>query len=133
MALGSSTLGSQTLDAQFVVNQNLSCIPSSFIGTPRIIGTGFMIFFKPFRPEPFSWHMVILGDSSKIPWHFTQIWHTFRMEILFTLWKDRNYVLFNHNFLDVNIAMYTKACICNNVIMQIQVQANKVALEVAHL
>ena len=55
------------------------------------------------------------------------------MEILFTLWKDRNSVLFNHRFLDINIAMYTKACIYNNVIMQIQVQANKVALEVAHL
>ena len=42
-------------------------------------------------------------------------------------------LFFSHNFLDVNIAVYTKACICNNVIMQIQVQANKVALEVAHL
>ena len=55
------------------------------------------------------------------------------MEILFTLWKDRNAILFTHNFLDINIAMYTKVCICNNVMMQIQVQANKVALEVAHL
>lgn len=55
------------------------------------------------------------------------------MEILFTLWKDRNVFLFTHSFLDINIAMYTKACICNNVMMQIQVQANKVALEVAHL
>ena len=51
------------------------------------------------------------------------------MEILFYLWKDRNFVLFTHIFLDVNIAMYTKACICNNVIMQIQVQANKVAFK----
>ena len=55
------------------------------------------------------------------------------MEIFFTLWKDRDVVLFNHTFLDINIAMYTKVCICNNVIMQIQVQANKVALDVAHL
>ena len=31
------------------------------------------------------------------------------------------------------MAMYTKACICNNVTMQIQVKENKVALEVAHL
>ena len=77
--------------------------------------------------------MVILGDSPRIPWEFTQIWHTFRMEILFTLWKDGNFILSNHNILDINIAMYTKACVCNNVIMQIQVKANKVALEVAHL
>lgn len=55
------------------------------------------------------------------------------MEILFSLWKDRNVVLFTHIFLDINIAMYTKVCICNNAVMQIQVQANKVALEVAHL
>ena len=77
--------------------------------------------------------MILLGDSHRIPRKYSQIWHTFRMEILFTLWKDRNVVLFTHSFLDVNIAMYTKACICNNVIMQIQVQANKVALEVFHL
>ena len=55
------------------------------------------------------------------------------MEILFTLWKDRNVVLLTHNFLYINIAMYTKACICDNVMMQIQVQANKAALEVAYL
>lgn len=77
--------------------------------------------------------MILLGDSPKIPQKFSQIWHTFRMELLFSLWKDRNVVLFTHYFLDVNIAMYTKACIYNNVIMQIQVQANKVALEVSHL
>ena len=77
--------------------------------------------------------MVILGDSPRILRKFTQIWHTFRMEILFIMWKDRNVVLFTHNFLDINISMYTKACIFNNVMMQIQVQENKVALEVAHL
>ena len=77
--------------------------------------------------------MVILGDSPRFPRKFTQIWHIFKMEILFTLWKDRNAVLFTHSFFDITIAMYTKACICNNVTMQIQVQANKVALEVAHL
>lgn len=55
------------------------------------------------------------------------------MKILFTLWKDRNVVLFTHNFLDINVSMYTKACICNHVILQIQVQATKMALEVAHL
>ena len=77
--------------------------------------------------------MVSLGDSPRIPRKFTQIWHAFKMEILFTLWKDRNDVLFTHSFLDINIAMYTKVCICNNVMKQIQVQANKVALEVAHL
>ena len=89
--------------------------------------------FKPFQLEPFSLHMVIWGHSPSIPQKFTQIWHTFRMEILFTLWKDRNVVLFTHSFLDINIAMYTKACIFNNVMMQIQVQSNKVALKVAHL
>ena len=77
--------------------------------------------------------MILLGDSPRIPRKYAQIWHTFRMEILYSLWKDRNVVLFTRSFLDVNIAVYTKACICNNVIMQIQVQANKVALEVAHL
>ncbi len=90
-------------------------------------------FFKPFRPEPFSWHMVVVGDSSQIPWKFTQIQHTFRMDIFFTLWKDRNFVLFTHIFLDINVVMCTKTCICNNVMMQIQVQEKKVALEVAHL
>ena len=55
------------------------------------------------------------------------------MEILFTLWKIRNAILSTHNFLDINIAMYTKVCIYNNVMMQLQVQANKMALEVAHL
>ena len=55
------------------------------------------------------------------------------MEILFTLWKDRNVVLFIHNILNSNVAMYTKACICNYVILQIQIQANKVALKVAQL
>ena len=77
--------------------------------------------------------MILLGDSPRIPAKFSQIWHTFRMEILFTIWKDRNVVLFTHSVVDINIAMYTKACICNNVVMQIQVQASKVALEVAHL
>ena len=90
-------------------------------------------FFKPFRPEPFSWHMILLGDSPRIPALFSQLWHTFRMEILFTIWKDRNVVLFTHSVMGINVAMYTKACICNNVVMQIQVQASKVALEVAHL
>ena len=55
------------------------------------------------------------------------------MEILFTLWKDRNSIVFNHSSINASIAMYTKAWICNNVTMQIQVQANKVTLEVAHL
>lgn len=55
------------------------------------------------------------------------------MEILFTISKDRNAILFTHSVVDINIAMYTKVCIYNNVVMQIQVQASKVVLEVTHL
>ena len=51
------------------------------------------------------------------------------MEILFTLWKDMNVVLFTHRFLDINVSMYTKACICNNVVMQIYVKSTKVTFE----
>ena len=54
------------------------------------------------------------------------------MDILFTLLKDRNVVLFTQSFHGIDIAMYTKACICNNVMMQIKVQANKVTLVMAH-
>lgn len=90
-------------------------------------------FFRPFQLEPFSWHMTLLGDSPRIPFKFSQIWDDFRMEILFTLWKDKNVILFTHNSLDTNVSLYAKACICNIVLMQIQVQDDKVALEVGHL
>ena len=77
--------------------------------------------------------MVVLGDSPKLPFKYSQVWHAFRMEILFTIWKDYNAILFSHNFLDIHVAMYSKASICNNVMMQIQVQTDNVVLEVAHL
>ena len=77
--------------------------------------------------------MVVLGDAPRLSFRYDQIWHTFRMEILVTIWKDRNVVLFFHNFLDIHVAIYSKAHICNNVMMQIQVQIDKVMLEVAHL
>ena len=35
--------------------------------------------------------------------------------------------------LEINVTMYIKACIYNNVTLHIQVQIDKVALEVAHL
>lgn len=44
-----------------------------------------------------------------------------------------NVFLFTHDFLDINVSMYTKSCICNNVMMQIQVQIGKITLEVAHM
>ena len=77
--------------------------------------------------------MVILGDNIQLPFKYSQIWHAFRLEILFTIWKDHNVVIFSHNTLDINVSMYAKACIFNNVMMQIQVQIDKVALEVVHL
>lgn len=90
-------------------------------------------FFRPFRLEPFSWHMVLMGDSTWLPFKFTQIWHAFRMEILFSLWQGKIVILFSHSSLDLHVSLYDKACICNNVMLQIQVQVNKVALKVAHL
>ena len=92
-----------------------------------------MVSFSLFHPKPFSWHIVVLGDNTRLPFKYSQIWHAFRLEILFTIWKDCNAVIFAHNTLDINVSMYAKACICNNVMMQIQVQTDKVALEVAHL
>ena len=77
--------------------------------------------------------MVVLGNNTQIPFRYTQIWHAFKLEILFTIWKDRNVVIYAHNTLDINVAMYAKACIYNNVMLQIQVQIDKVALKVAHL
>lgn len=41
--------------------------------------------------------------------------------------------LFSHISLDIHVSLYTKSCICNNVMLQIQVQANKVDLELGHL
>ena len=49
------------------------------------------------------------------------------------IWKDCNAFLFSDNFLDIYVAMYSKACISNNVMTHIQVQTDKVMLEVAHL
>ena len=41
--------------------------------------------------------------------------------------------LFIFLLLYVNVFIFTKGCICNSVMLQIQVQANKVVLEVAHM
>ena len=77
--------------------------------------------------------MVVLGDSHRLPFKYSQIWHAFKMKILFTIWKDHNVILFSHNFLDIHVAMYSKARVYNNVMMQIQVQTDKATLEVSHL
>ena len=77
--------------------------------------------------------MVVLGDNTLISFKYAQIWHAFRLDILFTIWKNRNSIIYAHNMLDINVTMYIKACIYNNVMLQIQVQIGKVALEVAHL
>ena len=61
--------------------------------------------------------MVILGDNTQLAFKYSQSWHAFRLEILFTIWKDRNAVIFTHNTLDINVTMYTKACIYINVML----------------
>lgn len=77
--------------------------------------------------------MALLRDPSSLTHSFTQIWHAFRIEILFALWKEKNIVLFSHSSIDMQVFLYAKTCICNNVMLQIQVQANKVTIEVACL
>ena len=77
--------------------------------------------------------MVLLGDNTLIQFKYAQIWHAFRLDILFTIWKDCNVVIYAHKKLDINVAMYSKECIYNNAMLCILVQIDKVALEVAHL
>ena len=67
--------------------------------------------------------MVVLP---KLPFRYAHIWHAFVIDIFFTIWKDHNFVLFSHSFLDIHVVMYPKAHIYNNVMMQIQVQTKKV-------
>ena len=77
--------------------------------------------------------MVVLGDNTQLLFKYSQIWHAFRLEILFTIWKDHNVVILANKKLDINVAMYAKTCIYNNAMLQIQVLTNKVVLEVSCL
>lgn len=62
-------------------------------------------FFRHFWPEPFSWHMVLLGDSPGLPSKFSQLWHNFRVVILFHIWKVRNSCIFSYIQMDKYVSL----------------------------
>lgn len=69
--------------------------------------------------------MVLLGDKPNMPNRFVQLCHAFCIENLFYTWKARNVVVSKVNF-DKSISIYVKAQICSNVMLQCQVQLEKV-------
>ncbi|KAH9292999.1 hypothetical protein KI387_041816, partial [Taxus chinensis] len=89
--------------------------------------------FQPFFPTFFTWKMVLLGDPAFIPAKFYNIWHSFRAAILYHIWKSRNAVIFNKETVDRIFAISNKLVVISNVSLQIQVQAEKVRIEVEHL
>ncbi|KAH9294882.1 hypothetical protein KI387_038470 [Taxus chinensis] len=89
--------------------------------------------FQPFLPTFFTWKMVLLGDSAFVPAKFYNIWHSFRATILYHIWKTRNSAIFNKETVDRTFVISNKLVVISNVSLQIQVQAEKVRIEVEHL
>ncbi|KAH9293615.1 hypothetical protein KI387_041181 [Taxus chinensis] len=89
--------------------------------------------FQPFFPTFLTWKMVLLGDLAFIPTKFYNIWHSFRAAILYHIWKSRNAVIFNKETVDRIFAISNKLVVISNVSLQIQVQVEKVRIEVEHL
>ncbi|KAH9296947.1 hypothetical protein KI387_028629, partial [Taxus chinensis] len=68
-----------------------------------------------------------------LPAVYNKIWHIFRRNILFHLWKDINNAIFNNVPLDYDFSVTNKVVVISIVMLQIQNQAEKVRLEVEHL
>ncbi|KAH9302250.1 hypothetical protein KI387_013833, partial [Taxus chinensis] len=77
--------------------------------------------------------MVLLGDPDFIPTKYYNIWHSFKVAILYHIWKSRNDVIFNKEVVDRIFTISNKLAVISNVSLQIQVQVEKVHIEVEHL
>ena len=60
------------------------------------------------RLEPFSWHMALLVEPTKILIKYAQFWHALKVENVFTIWKYRNVAIFSQVDMDTHVSMYFK-------------------------